>query len=79
MRMQIVTLFPEFFSGPLQCGLMQKAREAGVVSFSFHNPRDVASDKHRTVDDRPYGGSPGMVMLPGPLSAKLRPAFSFLK
>lgn len=72
MRMQIVTLFPEFFSGPLQCGLMQKAREAGVVSFSFHNPRDVASDKHRTVDDRPYGGSPGMVMLPGPLSDVLR-------
>ena len=72
MHIHIVTLFPEFFSGPLQCGLMQKAREAGIIRFSLHNPRDFATDKHRTVDDRPYGGGPGMVMLPGPLSATLR-------
>ncbi len=68
MHINIVTLFPEFFTGPLSCALMQRAQEAGVLSFSLHNPRDMAKDKHRTVDDRPYGGGPGMVMLPGPVA-----------
>ena len=71
MHINIVTLFPEFFDGPLHCALMQRAREAGIISFSFHNPRDKASDKHRNVDDRPYGGGPGMVMLPGPMADTL--------
>jgi tRNA (guanine37-N1)-methyltransferase len=52
-------------------GLVQRAREAGIVSFSLYNPRDRAVDRHRTVDDRPYGGGPGMVMLPGPLAGTL--------
>ena len=51
---------------------MQRAREAGIISFSLHNPRDSATDKHRTVDDRPYGGGPGMVMMPGPVAETLR-------
>ena len=68
MHIQIVTLFPGCCSSPLQCGIIEKAREGGLISFAFHNPRDYASDRHHTVDDRPYGGGPGMVMLPGPLS-----------
>ncbi|THB71152.1 MAG: tRNA (guanosine(37)-N1)-methyltransferase TrmD [Desulfovibrio sp.] len=62
MHFTIVTLFPEFFTGPLGCGLLARAQERGLVSFSLVNPRDFALDKHRTVDDRPYGGGPGMVM-----------------
>ena len=74
MYCSIISLFPEFFDGPLQNGLMQRAREAGLVSFAFHNPRDYATDKHRHIDDRPYGGSPGMVMQPAPVAAALRAA-----
>ena len=72
MHINIVTLFPEFFEGPLTCALMQRARDAGLISFSLHNPRDMAEDRHHTVDDRPYGGGPGMVMLPGPVAKTLR-------
>lgn len=72
VRITIVTLFPEFFAGPLSCGLMQRAREAGIVEVDFRNPRDAATDRHRTVDDRPYGGGPGMVMTPGPMADTLR-------
>ena len=71
MHFSLVTLFPEFFDSPLGCGLLQRARDTGVVDFSFHNPRDFATDPHRTVDDRPYGGGPGMVLMPGPLAATL--------
>ncbi|NDY57638.1 tRNA (guanosine(37)-N1)-methyltransferase TrmD [Desulfovibrio sulfodismutans] len=67
MTFHIVTLFPEFFREALACGLMGKAMEAGLVAFDFVNPRDFAVDRHHTVDDRPYGGGPGMVMMPGPL------------
>ncbi len=72
MRIRIVTLFPEFFSGPLQAGLLGRAQEGDLLSVTTHNPRDMARDKHKTVDDRPYGGGPGMVMLPEPLAATLR-------
>ncbi|MFV0421163.1 tRNA (guanosine(37)-N1)-methyltransferase TrmD [Oleidesulfovibrio sp.] len=72
MRFNIVTLFPEYFDSPLACGLMGKARENGLVDVNFVNPRDFTTDKHRTVDDRPYGGGPGMVMMPGPLADALR-------
>ncbi len=72
MKIRIVTLFPEFFSGPLQAGLLGRARDGNLLSLSLHNPRDAARDKHRTVDDRPYGGGPGMVMLLEPLAATLR-------
>lgn len=72
MHFNIISLFPEFFSGPLTSALMQRAREAGIVSFSFHNPREAATDRHRTVDDRPYGGGPGMVMLARPMADVLR-------
>jgi tRNA (guanine37-N1)-methyltransferase len=71
VHFQILTIFPEFFDSALGCGLMQKAAAQGLVSFSFVNPRDFATDRHRTVDDRPYGGGPGMVMTPEPISAAL--------
>ena len=72
MRIHILTLFPEYFDSPLNCALLGKARQQGLVEFSLVNPRDFATDRHRTVDDRPYGGGPGMVMALDPLCAALR-------
>lgn len=72
MHFNIITLFPEFFQGPLTCGLMLRAREAGLLTFDFVNPREAAVGKRHAVDDRPFGGGPGMVMLPAPLAAVLR-------
>ena len=71
-RFHIVTLFPEFFESPLSTALMGRAREAGIVDCSFHDPRQFSTDKHRHVDDRPYGGGPGMVMQGEPLARALR-------
>lgn len=71
-RFHLLSLFPEFFDSPLRTALMGRAREAGLVDFSFHNPRDFSTHKHRHVDDRPYGGGPGMVMLGEPLACALR-------
>ncbi len=72
MRFHLVTLFPEFFASPLAAGLMGRARAAGVVDVSFHDPRAFSEDRHRHVDDRPYGGGPGMVLQPGPVAAAVR-------
>ncbi|MDR2696566.1 MAG: tRNA (guanine(37)-N(1))-methyltransferase, partial [Deltaproteobacteria bacterium] len=72
MHFNIVTLFPEFFRSPLQASLMGRAGEAGLLSFSFFNLRDYAPDTRRSVDDRPYGGGPGMVMMLEPLLRCLR-------
>lgn len=58
----IVTLFPQFFESPLAVGLLGKALRDGLISCSFHNPRDFSHNRHRHVDDRPFGGGPGMVM-----------------
>jgi tRNA (guanine37-N1)-methyltransferase len=63
MRIDIVSIFPEYLS-PLDLSLVGKAREAGVVDIRVHDLREFATDRHRTVDDTPYGGGPGMVMLP---------------
>ena len=71
-RFHIVTLFPEFFESPLSTALMGRALEAGIVDCSFHDPRQFSTDKHRHVDDRPYGGGPGMVMQGEPLARALR-------
>ena len=71
-RFHLVSLFPEFFQSPLSTALMGRAREAGLVDFSFHDPREFSTSKHRHVDDRPYGGGPGMVMQGEPLAAALR-------
>ncbi len=72
MHINIVTLFPEWFASPLEAALLGRARASGLVSFELRNPRDLTTDRHHTVDDRPYGGSPGMVMMLEPLVATLR-------
>jgi tRNA (guanine37-N1)-methyltransferase len=67
MRFDIITIFPEFFSGPLDYGIVRRAREARLIETHIHDLRNFAHDRHRTVDDRPFGGGEGMVMKPEPL------------
>jgi tRNA (guanine37-N1)-methyltransferase len=67
MKIDIVTIFPEFFRGPLDFGIVRRARLAGLVEVSIHDLRDFTKDKHRTVDDRPFGGGEGMVLKPEPI------------
>jgi len=67
MRVDILTLFPEMFQSPLACSMIKRAQEAHVVEIALANIRDFAQDKYRKVDDKPYGGGPGMVMMPGPV------------
>lgn len=69
MIFHIVTIFPDFFEGPLRCGVVGKAIEAGLLSVRIHNLRDWTADRHKTVDDRPFGGGEGMVLKPEPLFA----------
>lgn len=72
LHVQILTLFPEIFPGPLNSSLVGKALNEGLWKLSVINIRDFATDKHRTVDDAPYGGGAGMVMKPDVLAAALR-------
>lgn len=67
MRIYILTLFPEMFSSPLSGGVFRIAQEKGLLSFSIYNIRDFTHDRHRTVDDRPFGGGPGMLLKPEPI------------
>jgi len=67
MRFDVVTLFPELVFGAAKHGVTGRAIDRGIVSLELWNPRDYAHDIHRTVDDRPYGGGPGMVMKYQPL------------
>ncbi|HEV2499318.1 MAG TPA: tRNA (guanosine(37)-N1)-methyltransferase TrmD [Terriglobia bacterium] len=67
MRFDIITIFPEFFGSILEHGLLKRAIEGGQVSIHLHNLRNFTDDAHRTVDDRPFGGGPGMVFKPEPL------------
>jgi tRNA (guanine37-N1)-methyltransferase len=67
VRFDIITIFPEFFGGPLDYGIVRRAREAGLVEAYIHDLREFTHDRHRTVDDRPFGGGEGMVMKPDPL------------
>jgi tRNA (guanine37-N1)-methyltransferase len=67
MRFDVLTLFPEIFSGYLGQSLLKRAIAAGLVEAHTHNIRDWAEGKHRQVDDRPYGGGPGMVLMVGPV------------
>lgn len=66
MRIDIFTIFPEFFDGPLRASLLGKAVESGLLTITARDLRDHATDKHRTVDDEPFGGGAGMVMKPEP-------------
>jgi tRNA (guanine37-N1)-methyltransferase len=67
MRIDVLTLFPEMFSGYLSQSLLKRAIDAGIVEVQIHNIRDWAQGKHRQVDDRPFGGGPGMVLRPEPV------------
>ncbi len=67
MRFDIITIFPEFFSGPLDYGIVRRARESRLMDVRVQDLREFAHDRHRTVDDRPFGGGEGMVLKPEPI------------
>ena len=71
MQFDVVTLFPEMFAAITQSGITRRAFEQNKCALSLWNPRDFTTDNYRTIDDRPYGGGPGMVMLVKPLEAAL--------
>jgi tRNA (guanine37-N1)-methyltransferase len=67
MKFDIITVFPKLFSGVLDCGILRRARQSNLVDVRIVNLRDFTRDKHKSVDDRPYGGGEGMVFMPAPL------------
>jgi len=67
MRIDVLTLFPPMFAGPLDESIIKRARETGRLDLRIHNLRDYAHDRHKTVDDRPFGGGPGMLLKPEPI------------
>ncbi len=67
MRFDLITIFPEFFAGPLDYGIVRRAREAGLAQIHVQDLREFTKDRHKTVDDRPFGGGEGMVLKPEPL------------
>ena len=67
MKIDVLTLFPGMFSGPLDESIVKRAREAGLLTLGIHNLRDWTHDRHKTVDDRPFGGGPGMLLKPEPI------------
>ena len=67
MTFNVVTIFPEFFRGPFDFGVIRRGREKGLIEVRVHDLRDFTSDRHRTVDDRPFGGGEGMVFKPEPI------------
>ena len=67
MKIDILTIFPDFFRGPLDYGIVRRARETRLVEVKIHDLRNFTKDKHRTVDDRPFGGGEGMVLKPEPI------------
>ncbi|MGI8797296.1 MAG: tRNA (guanosine(37)-N1)-methyltransferase TrmD [Acidimicrobiia bacterium] len=69
MRVDVFSIFPEYFGGPLGASLLGRARELGLVDVRVHDPRDWTTDRHRSVDDTPFGGGAGMVMAPEPVFA----------
>jgi tRNA (guanine37-N1)-methyltransferase len=69
MKIDIVTIFPGFFGGPFDYGIIRRAQDAGLAEIRLHDSRAFATDRHRTVDDRPFGGGEGMVLKPEPIFA----------
>jgi len=67
MRFDLITIFPEFFTGPLDHGIVRRARETGIIQTRVQDLREFTRDRHRTVDDRPFGGGEGMVLKPEPI------------
>ena len=67
MKIDVLTLFPAMFTGPLDESIIKRARDAGLLDLKIHQLRDYTHDKHKTVDDRPFGGGPGMLLKPEPI------------
>jgi tRNA (guanine37-N1)-methyltransferase len=67
MKIDVLTLFPAMFAGPLDESIVKRARQAGLLDLRLHNLREYAHDRHKTVDDRPFGGGPGMLLKPEPI------------
>lgn len=67
MRIDVLTLFPEMFESPLSYSILKRARQSNIVDIALANIRDFTTDSYKKVDDKPYGGGPGMVMMPGPV------------
>ncbi|MCX6884495.1 MAG: tRNA (guanosine(37)-N1)-methyltransferase TrmD [Verrucomicrobiota bacterium] len=67
MKVDVITLFPGMFAGPLDESIIKRARDNGILNLQLHNLRDYAHDRHKTVDDRPFGGGPGMLLKPEPI------------
>ena len=67
MRIDVLTLFPEMFDSPLGCSILKRAQETSLLEIILTDIRDFAADSYSKVDDKPYGGGPGMVMMPGPV------------
>ena len=67
MKIDVLTLFPNMFSGPLDESIIKRARDGGLLELRIHNLRDYTHDRHRTVDDKPFGGGPGMLLKPEPI------------
>ena len=78
MKFDILTIFPDFFRGPLDYGIVRRARETELVEILIQDLRAFTHDRHRTVDDRPYGGGPGMVMKVEPVRSAVRDALKVL-
>ncbi len=72
MQIDILSLFPEYFDGPFKVSMLKRAIERGLIDIRLINMRDFGTGKHSKVDDRPYGGGAGMVLMPGPVSAAIR-------
>lgn len=72
MIIDILSLFPEYFQGPFDVSILKRARDKKLIEIHHTNIRDFAENKHRKVDERPFGGGPGMVMMPGPLTKAIR-------
>ena len=67
LRFDVITIFPEFFRGPFDFGIIRRGKESGLIEIQVNDLRDFTSDRHRTVDDRPFGGGEGMVFKPEPI------------
>ena len=72
MKIDIITIFPDMFKGPFEESLIKKAQDKNIVKIKIHNLRIWTNDKHKTIDDRPYGGGPGMVMMIEPVDRALK-------
>ncbi|HZI32017.1 MAG TPA: tRNA (guanosine(37)-N1)-methyltransferase TrmD, partial [Candidatus Binatia bacterium] len=67
MKIDVLTLFPAMFAGPLDESIIKRARDTGLLDLKIHQLRDYTHDRHKTVDDRPFGGGPGMLLKPEPI------------